>query len=201
MDFSASYDYDAGDLGAWNTGITGNYVIDNKSLTNPGTPVVSMYSSIQNGTRNSGGRLRYRARLGWAGGPDSAFTITGFMNYLPSFNVNGGALAPLCFLGGNTPCNAGGTPQFAMYDTQVPTLSNFVPSMYTFDLSLGYRTGDLPENAYLKNIALTVTVNDLTNRKPPFQYSVATSSNTPHAFYNEISADQRFITITLSKAW
>ncbi|HEX5281127.1 MAG TPA: TonB-dependent receptor [Micropepsaceae bacterium] len=209
VDFSASYDFDAGDLGAWNTGIVGNYVIDNKSVTVPGQAPVSFYSSVINGTRDSGGRLHYRARLGWAGGPDGAFSATLFMNYIPNFGpnntsisaANGTSVAPLCFLQGNTPCNAGGAPQFAMYNTQVATLSNVIPSMYTFDLSLGYNTGDTPANTYLKNIGLTLTINNLLNRQPEFQYAVATSSNTPHAFYNALSADQRFINFTITKSW
>jgi len=206
VDFSASYDYDAGDLGAWNTGIVGNYVIDNKSVTVEGQTPVSIYSSVINGTRNSGGRLRYRARLGWAGGPDGAISATLFMNYIPSFgpnnpNANGNAVAPLCFLQGNTPCNASGNPQFAMYNTQVGLLTNEIPSMYTFDLSLGYNTGDNPANTYLKNIGIQMTINNLLNRKPEFQYAIATSSNTPHAFNNALSADQRYITLTVTKAW
>jgi hypothetical protein len=44
-------------------------------------------------------------------------------------------------------------------------------------------------------------VSNLLNRKPEFQYAVATSSNTPHAFYNALSADQRYITLIISKAW
>jgi len=201
VDFNASYDYDAGDLGAWNTGVAGTYIIDNYSVLNPGTPVVSVYSTPNSGTRNGpGGRLAYRARLGWAGGPDGAFSIVGFMNFLPHVNSNGGALPPLCFLQGNPTCASFG-PQFAQYTTQYPTFSNYVPSMYTFDLSLSYKTGDVPANRYLKNIGVTLAVNDLLDKKPPFQYSVNTGSNTPHAFYNGISADQRFITLILTKAW
>ena len=209
VDFSASYDYDAGDFGAWNTGIVGNYVIDNKSVTVEGQDPVSFYSSVINGTRNSGGRLRYRARLGWSGGPDGAFSATLFMNFIPNFGpnntsipaANGNSVAPLCFLQGNTPCNASGNPQFAMYNTQVPFLTTQIPSMYTFDLSLGYNTGDTPANTYLKNIGIQMTINNLLNRKPEFQYAIATSSNTPHAFYNALSADQRYITFTITKAW
>lgn len=206
IDFNASYDYDAGDWGAWNTGVTGNYVLDNYSVTNPGSPVISVFSTVQNGTRNSGGRLRYRARLGWSGGPDGAFSVTGFMNFIPSYNINGATIAPLCFYQGasspyNPACNASGFPQFSQYTSQFPMLSNYVPSMYTFDLSVSYKTGDTPVNTYLKNVGITLTVNDVTNRQPAFQYSVATSSNTVHAFYNALSADQRYFTLTVTKAW
>src|SRR5205085_11075791 len=139
------------------TGVVGNYVLDNKSVTVEGQAPVSLYSTVQNGQRNSGGRLKYRARLGWSGGVDGAYTATLFMNYIPNFGpnigtplANGNAVAPLCFVQGNTPCNASGNPQFAMYTSQVALLTNAIPSMYTFDLSLGYRTGDRPANTYLK---------------------------------------------------
>ena len=122
------------------------------------------------------------------------------MNFLPHVNSNGGALPPLCFLEGNPTCASFG-PQFAQYTQQYPGFSNYVPSMYTFDLSISYKTGDVPANRYLKNIGVTVAVSDLLDKKPPFQYSVNTGSNTPHAFYNGISADQRFITLILTKAW
>lgn len=193
--------------------MTGFYVMDNKSVTVPGTPVISVYGSCtQVGAiceRDSGGRLSYRARLGWAGGPDNAFSITGFMNFIPHQNsgagefpqnTNVGTLPPLCFLQGNPACASFG-PQFAQYTQQYPTLSNYVPGMYTFDLAVQYQTGDVPANAYLKHIGLTMSVTDLFNRAPPFLYSVATGSNTPHPFSNIISADQRYFTFTVTKVW
>lgn len=207
VDFNASYVYDAGDWGAWNTGVTGNYVLDNYAVNGPGQPVISVYSTPNSGTRNSPGRLNYRARLGWSGGPDGAFSITGFMNFIGHFNGNGLALPPLCFLQGDpttmlkNPTCASYGPQFAQYTQQYPTLSNYIPSLYTFDLSLQYRTGDVPANTYLKNIGITLAINDITNKAPAFQYSVSTGSNTPHAFWNTISADQRYITIVVTKAW
>jgi len=200
VDFAASYDFAAGDLGAWNAGVTGNYVLDDKTNNGNGAPTIDTYSTPQNGTANSGGRLRYRARLGWAGGPDGAFSVTGFMNFIPSFNANGSALPPLCFLQGNPACASFG-PQFAQYTQQYAALTNYVPSGYTFDLSLGYRTGDTPANRYLKNIGVQLTVTDLLDKKPPFQYSVATNSNTVHAFYNGYTADQRRFTLVLTKVW
>jgi hypothetical protein len=210
VELNASYDYDAGSLGAWNTGVSGYYVIDNKSVGGPGQPVISVFSTPASGTTNSGGRMSYRARLGWAGGPDNAWSVTGFMNFFPHSYSNGSALGgstgnglalpPLCFLQGNTACSTYGSA-FAQYSQQFPMLSNVVPGQYTFDLAVQYHTGDIPANRYLKNIGITVAVNNLFDRQPPFQYSVSTGSNTPHAFANVISADGRFITLTVTKAW
>lgn len=209
FEFSPSYVYDAGALGALNAGVTGYYVIDNKSVGGPGQPVISIFDTVQSGQRDSGGRMSYRARLGWASS-DSAWNVTGFMNYYPHSFSNGSALGgstgdglalpPLCFLQGNPACSTYGS-QFAQYAAQFPILSNYIPGIYTFDLAVQYQTGDVPANRYLKNIGITLAVNDLFDKQPPFEYSVSTGSNTPHAFSNVISADGRFITITVTKAW
>jgi outer membrane receptor protein involved in Fe transport len=155
--------------------------------------------------------MSYRARLGWAS-PDSAWNITGFMNFFPhsfsngtalsgnSNTGNGLALPPLCFLQGNPACSTYG-PQFSQYTAQFPTLSNLVPGLYTFDLAVQYQTGDVPANRYLKNIGLTLAVNNILDKQPPFEYSVSTGSNTPHAFSNLISAYGTYITFTVTKAW
>jgi hypothetical protein len=215
IDYSASYDVDLEDLGAWNTGVTGEYILDNKILKVPGQPVTSIYSTPVAGTTNSGGRMRYRARLGWAGGPDDAWSITGFMNFWSHFNTNTGALPPLCFLAGNPACDSLGLPQYAQYTQQFPTLSNLVPGIYTFDLSISYKTGDRPANKYLKNLGMTLTVNDVLDKRPPFAYN--TGGGAPHAFYTpgagggsigsggsafgSPGVDGRYATLTLTKSW
>ena len=51
-----------------------------------------------------------------------------------------------------------------------PDLINLVPSMYTFDLSLGYNTGDTPAFEYFRNINIFLTVNNIFDRNPPFAY-------------------------------
>jgi len=204
VDFNTSYERDFGDFGAWNIGVTGTYYIDNKSQGGPGQSVVSFYRTPVNGHVDSGGRLNYRARLGWAN--ESGWSVTGFMNFIPHFASGSAVLPPSCFLAGNTPCNASGLPQFAQYTQQFPFLNSVVPGAYTFDLSIGYNTGQQPANRYLKNIGLQLTINNLLDKQPPFQYSVATGSNTPHAFYSTtsgqaISPDGRFITLVISKTW
>jgi iron complex outermembrane receptor protein len=203
VDFNGSYNFDAGDFGAWNAGISGNYIIDNKSQTEPGLPVISMYSTPANGTANSGGRLRYRARLGWNGGPDDAFGITGFMNFFSHQNMNGQPLAPLCFLQGEPACDASGMPQYAQYTQQYPTLNNLVPGLYTFDLQLSYRTKDVPANNFLKNIDLTLMVSDLFDKATPFQYVTSNPGRgaATGTTGGIISIQQRVILLTVTKNW
>jgi hypothetical protein len=159
--------------------------------------------------------MRYRARLGWAGGPDGAFSVVGFLNFWSHYNSGTAALPPLCFLQGNPACNSLGLPQYAQYTQQFPTLSSLVPGIYTFDLSLSYKTGETPANRYLQNIRVTLTINDILNKQPPFQYNLGA---TPHAFYTpgfggstgigsggsafgSPGVDGRFFTLTISKEW
>jgi hypothetical protein len=61
-----------------------------------------------------------------------------------------------------------------------PRLIDLVPSQYLFDLSLGYNTGAMPANDYLKNINVYLTVNNIMDRKPPFAYGGAANA---FAFY------------------
>ena len=89
IDWSASYDWDWGDLGAWNTGITGTYYLHRYNATvNGGTIVDLFHQNIQGagGIAQNGvetlPRMNYRARLGWSNGP---WSVTGFMNYISHY--------------------------------------------------------------------------------------------------------------------
>src|SRR5262249_25013105 len=131
VDWSASYDFDAGDFGAWNVGIVGTYYLGNETQTLPGTPITDSYhSTVASGGVNesdgvpTGIRMRYRGRLGWSNGP---WSLTGFVNYESHFfyaqsappNVNGQCSSPGGVSGGGTfPCAIQG-------------YTNIVPSYYT----------------------------------------------------------------------
>jgi hypothetical protein len=183
-------------------------VIDNKTLFTPGTPVISNYnSSLGPGStaKDNGGQMKYRARLGWA---DDDWSVTAFMNFLPHFNSNVAALPPACFLIGNAPCNASGLPQFAKYTTQYSTLTNFVPGLYWFDLSIGYKTGTKPAQEYLRNVGFQFNVNNILNKQAPFAYQI----NPPgggaqaHAYFSttagsSLGIDGRTVSFVITKAW
>lgn len=206
IDFSASYDFDAGDLGAWNTGIVGTYYLhqdtaNNPSAAVPNPAVVDAFhtdaGSLNNGADQAGvtemPRMRYRARLGWSNGP---LSVTGFVNYVGHYfntqnappNVNFGCTTSGGTVGGGTlPC----------------TISNYTgiqPAYYTFDLSLGYNTGDIPANDYLKRIAIQLVIQDITNKLPPFEYFIQ-SGNAPAAFDTTESDLGRTFGIILTKTW
>jgi iron complex outermembrane receptor protein len=210
VDFSASYDYDAGPWGAWNTGISGVYNIDNKSQGGPGQVVNSLFHTPQNSTStalDTGGRMRYRARLGWAS--DEGLSVTGFLNFIPHVNSDITVLPPSCFIQRNPGCASFG-PQFAQYTSQFPVLSNVVPGLYTFDLSIGYDTKDGPANDYLKNVGIRLNILNILDKQAPYAYQInppggaqihAYYTTTPGQGFQPLGIDGRTIVVTVQKTW
>jgi iron complex outermembrane receptor protein len=174
IDFQASYDWEWPSLGAFNVGMTGTYFLSQESQRVPGDTILDFYHTTLgtlNGVEQVGvesrSRLKYRARLGWSNG---TWSVTGFMDYSSHFfhtqapppNVNFGCLAPGGSVGGGTqPCAIMG-------------YTNIEPSSYTFDLSLGYDTGDNPANEYLRNVAVQVVVQNITDRHSAYEYRIST---------------------------
>ncbi|MDE2476004.1 MAG: TonB-dependent receptor [Alphaproteobacteria bacterium] len=202
VDFNASYDLDLGDLGAWNTGITGTYYLHNFIQQISGGPITDNLNQniasaggvLQNGVETTP-RLIWRARLGWSDGP---YTVTGFMNYQSHYFQPLSGIPPnvnfqCTTSGGNT---GGGT-----FPCAISNFTQFEPNFVTFDLSLGYNTGDLPANDYLKHIGLTLTIQDLMGVHSPFQYGPVTSHRNA-AGYDILRSDiGRVIGLTIIKNW
>ncbi len=206
IDWNASYDFDTGDFGAWNTGITGTYYLHQFVQTTPADSIDDQFhttlSSVgnipQNGVVGIAGigtnRMRYRARLGWSNGP---WSVTGFMDYSSHYfhtqnappNVNlqctttGGTLP-----GGSLPC-------------LISNYSNIQPSLYTFDLSFGYDTGDDPVNDYLKHIGVQLVVQNVADRTPAFQYRISTGGGNPATFDILKNYGGRTFSVILTKTW
>jgi outer membrane receptor protein involved in Fe transport len=138
--------------------------------------------------------MLYRARLGWSDGP---WTVTGFMNYSAHYfqtwpvppNVNNQCLAA----GGSLP---GGT-----FPCAISNFSNIEPAWYTFDLSFGYNTGDIPANDYLKNVTVQLTIQNLFNRLSPFEYGPSTSTRNVSGYDILRPNTGRIIGVTLVKNW
>ena len=202
VDYNASYNIDLGDLGAWNTGITGTYYLHQFQQTAPGTPVVDFQHQDLAGIGGAPAmtgvettpKMIYRARLGWSDGP---YTATLFMNYIshyfrtwaspPNVNlqctVSGGTIG-----GGTLPCAIG-------------NYTSIEPSWYTFDLSLGYNTGDLPTDDYLKRINIQLTIQNLMGRHSSFQYGPTTSTRNISAYDILKPNEGRVIGVSLVKTW
>jgi outer membrane receptor protein involved in Fe transport len=214
VDWSASYDFDAGDFGAWNIGMVGTYYL-HQIRTFPADPifagnaspnafgqetvdsfhqtVASVGNVAQPGVETLP-RMHYRGRLGWSNGP---FNVTGFVNYDSHFyhtqaappNVNGQCLSTNPLVGGGSSTCA------------IEGYSNIEPSYYTFDLSLGYDTGDTPANEYLRNVAVQLVIQNILDKHPPFEYRISTGGGNPIAL-DLLKSDQgRTISIIVTKTW
>jgi outer membrane receptor protein involved in Fe transport len=201
VDWQASYEWDWGDLGAWNTGITGTYYLHRLQQVVAGAPPFDQYHQTLSpigGIPQVGvetlPRMRYRARLGWSNGP---WSVTGFMDYQSHYyhtqnappNVNnqcvttGGTVG-----GGSSPC--------AIYG-----YSNVLPSWYTFDLSFGYDTGDTPANPYLRDIGIQFIIQNVMGKHPAFQYGPANTGRSIAA-YDILKSDLgRIWSVTITKTW
>ena len=108
----------------------------------------------------------------------------------PPPNVNNACITPGGTVGGlpnyNNPC-------------WVTDYTNIQPGFYTFDLSLGYNTGDRPENDYLKNVSLQLVVQNLMDKDSPYQYRISTGGGNPCACDIIKSLFGRTISIRLQK--
>jgi hypothetical protein len=137
----------------------------------------------------------YRARAGWSNGPLSATLFWNHQSHYYEFrtstppNVNfqcttsGGTLG-----GGTLPC-------------AISNFSYIQPAWDTFDLSLGYNTGDMPANDYLKRITLQLTVVNLMGKHAAFEYGPNSSTRNPAAFSLTQPDYGRVIGLTLIKNW
>ena len=203
VDWNWSYDFDAGDLGAFNIGQTGTYYLHDWTPPTDRVPgcrrcSTALWASL-NGIQQVGvetlPRMRYRARLGWSNGPIS---VVGFMNYQSHF-FNTQAAPPnvnfACATAGGT-VGGGGTMPCA-----ISNYTNIEPAETTFDLSLGYDTGDEPANYFLKHIGIQLVFNNLLDKHPPFEYRTSTGGGNPAAFDILTGLQGRMYTLILTKTW
>ena len=202
VDFVASYNLDLGDLGAWNTGITGTYYLNQLQQTGPGTPIIDWLHQTLTGIGGAPPmtgiettpRMLYRARLGWSDGP---YSVTGFMNFISHY-FRTWATPPNV----NFQCvTSGGTVGGGTFPCAISNYTSIEPSQYTFDLSFGYNTGDLPANDYLKRINIQLTIQNLMGLHSPFQYGPSTSTRNISAYDILKSNEGRVVGISLVKTW
>jgi len=104
-------------------------------------------------------------------------------------NVNNG-----CLVSGGT-IGGGSLPCFIQGYTNVQS------AYYTFDLSVGYDTGEDPANEYLRNISLQLTVDNFLDRQPGFQYRISTGGGNPSAFDISKNIYGRVIGLRVTKTW
>jgi iron complex outermembrane receptor protein len=201
IDFSGSYDWDMGNIGAFNTGAVGTYYLHDITLTVPGATPLDIYHttlSVTNYVESGVPQLpyfRYRARLGWSNGP---WSVTGFMNYISHYyttqssppNVN----SSICVAAGSS--LGGGT-----FPCLLQNYTGLEPPQYTFDLSLGYDTGDDPANDYLKHIGISFVVRDILDKHAAFGYFPFSAQVVGTAYDRIKDNEGRIISLLLTKTW
>jgi iron complex outermembrane receptor protein len=201
VDFQGSYDWDMGDLGAWNTGVTGTYYLHRNFVTTSGSPVSDAFHQTlspvggiaQNGVETLP-RFKYRARLGWSNG---SWNVTGFVNYESHYYHTQSAPPNVNYQCQSTGSSVGG----GSYPCAIFGYSNVQPPWYTFDLSVGYDTGDTPANEYLRNIGIQLVVQNLMGIHPAFQYGPSNAGR-GLAAYDILKSDLgRVWNITITKTW
>jgi hypothetical protein len=149
----------------------------------------------QNGVETAP-KLVYRARFGWSNGP---FSATAFMNYSSHYFSAIEGTPPNV----NLQCiTAGGTVGGGSLPCAINNFTNIEPNFITFDLSFGYKTGDMPANDYLKNLTLQFTVQNLMNRHSPFDYIQSAAGGRQISAYDITRPNQgRTLGVTLVKSW
>jgi hypothetical protein len=166
-----------------------------------GGPVIDMlHQSIgtaggiaQNGVETTP-RMIYRARLGWS---DGQYSVIGYLNYQSHFFAPGAVPSNV-----NLQCTtAGGSTGGGTFPCAISNYSNIEPPWYTFDLSFGYNTGELPANDYLKNITVQLTIQNLMGIHPAFEYGPVTSGRNAAAYDITKSDLGRIVGLTILKSW
>jgi outer membrane receptor protein involved in Fe transport len=174
IDFNWSYDWDMGDIGAFNIGAVGTYYLHQYEDATPGVPGSQILDNWRTTTGSTNAlaqgvstlpRFGYRGRFGWSNG---AWNITGFMDYRSHLyssqaappNVNNSCATPKGTVGGGThPC-------------AINNYTNLQPPWYSFDLAVGYNTGDTPQNEYLKNIGIQMVIQNIFDKHQPYSYII-----------------------------
>jgi hypothetical protein len=208
IDWTVSYDWDMGDFGAWNAGVVGTYYLHQYIQTIPTDPILDAFHTTLNSVGNipqegvvsiagiGTNKMRYRARLGWSNGP---WSLTGFMNYDSHFFHTQSAPTNVNFqcstAGGTTPSTT------VSFPCAISNYSNLEPSLYTFDLSMGYDTGDDPVNDYLKHIGVQLVVQNIVDRKPAFEYRLSSAGGGVATFDILKNNQGRTISLIVTKTW
>ena len=108
-------------------------------------------------------------------------------------NVNGN----FCASNGGLDANGGG----GTFPCAINDYTNLVNSYYTFDLSLGYNTLDMPANEYLRNIGVQLVVQNVFDTHANFLYKGAAIAGGPCTCDPLVSNIGRQISIIVTKQW
>jgi hypothetical protein len=76
-----------------------------------------------------------------------------------------------------------------------------VPSLLSFDLSMGYDTGDDPENNYLKHIGLQLVIQNILDKHDDALYKGSTAAGPPTTINPDRGNFGRQISFIVTKTW
>lgn len=205
IDWNWSYDWDMGNIGAFNIGAIGTYYLKQQSETMPGAMGSVIEDSFNTNTGSTNAfsrgvstlpRLRYRGRLGWSNGP---WNVTGFVDYQSHYYHTQGA--PPNVNGNFCTSTAFGSPAGGTFPCFNSAYNNIQPPWYSFDLSFGYDTGDVPSNPYLKNIGIQVIIQNIFDKKSQYQYRTQTQGGQPCTCNPLQGLYGRQVSLIVSKTW
>lgn len=155
LDLSASYRIETASAGNFGLFFSGTRLLNYKIKASPGSAFVDQlgkYSAVGNPVK-----FRSRQGLSWDAG---RFSITGTMNYVSSYECASGCYVPNATTGAPT-----------LSSTSIP-----IKAWSTFDLQAAVGLKGL--NPLLNDAAITLSVVNLTNKRPPF-IDGGTAANDP----------------------
>jgi outer membrane receptor protein involved in Fe transport len=205
FDFDGRYDWDMGNFGSFHVGAAGYYEMDQINWSGEeGVEPLSIYDDVNSDTpRGQGGRLkRVRYRAGWT---DGSWSTTLFANYKghtgPSYGAN--LALPDCYWrasagpGGCYP----GSPYYPQAAGSPEVFYDGAPAHVEFDLNVTYNTGEMGASEIWNNVNFSLSIQNLLDRKPPFQYTSRSRGRETRAYDTRWSEFQRFVTLTVTKNW
>lgn len=167
LDFSANYRLSTG-FGGVDAGVSGNYQLERKTQTGVGAPVVNQLRTtnllLPSGLRiisNASPRLQLQAALG---ADFQAFRVQATLNHTSGFDVVrcDPTTTPVCNASSTGIATASGLPQ------------NRVKSFNTVNLFFKYAVPS--DAALLKDLDLTVNINNVFDTDPPIYRQIGSST-------------------------
>jgi len=171
LDFRVGYVLPFQQFGTWNVGAVGSYIFHQLYAPAPGATAVDISNTLTNGPENIGA-LRFRVRGNLGWTSDAGFSANLFVNYQNGYR-----------------------------NTQAIVFPPTVPSFTTFDLALGYDTGNRPYSDYLKMINFELVVTNLFDPKLPVVVYTQGGGGTTAFDGVNFSPLGRIISFTITKSW
>jgi len=202
IDFDSRYDIDFGNWGTWHIGAAGYYAVDQVSKGSDLAPEESLYEDNDSGAQMK----RMRTRIGWTNGTWSATLFNLFRGHQPP---TGNIVLPDCYwnpqaadylgnnFGPNNTCFAGAE----FFPQPTDQFADGPPGHSEFDLNISYNTGLMPTNTYLQNLNISLTINNVLDRDPPFNYEARSGAREVRAYDARWSEYGRFVSLSVTKTW